>query len=46
MRKEAIFSMGITILEAAQLAEASGCYDYAQGVFNEGELNEMVEAIS
>ena len=38
--------MGITILQAAQLAEASACYDYTQGVFNEGELNEMIEAIS
>ena len=46
MRKEAIFSMGVTILEAAQLADASPCYDYAQGTFSEPDLNEMLEALN
>jgi hypothetical protein len=39
MRKEAIFSMGVTILEAAQLGDASPCYDYNQGAFSEPDLN-------
>ncbi len=42
MRKEAIFSMGVTILEAAQLADASACYDYTQGTFIEDQLIEML----
>jgi hypothetical protein len=34
LKKEAIFSMGMTLLEAAQLSEISSCYDYSQGTFD------------
>jgi hypothetical protein len=39
MRKETIFSMGMTLLEAAQLAPVANCYDYFNGTFSESELN-------
>ena len=35
LRKESIFSMGMTILEAAQLADVKSCYDYTYGTFSE-----------
>lgn len=46
MRKEAIFSMGMTLLETALLEEASQCYDYNQQTFNEAMLEEKIDKLS
>ncbi len=33
LRKESIFSMGMTILEAAQLFDVGECYNFKEGHF-------------
>lgn len=46
LRKEAVFSMGMTLLEAAQLAPVAPCYDYAHGSFDESQLTDMLDGLS
>lgn len=38
--------MGMTMLEAAQLAEVSTCYNYNDGVFIEANMIDMLEYLS
>jgi len=38
--------MGMTLLEAAQLAEISSCYDYTQGTFDETKLGDMLQLLA
>lgn len=45
LRKEAVFSMGMTLLEAAQLAPVAPCYDYARGSLDESLLAEMIDGL-
>lgn len=45
LRKEAVFSMGMTLLEAAQLAPVAPCYDYARGSLDESLMAEMLEGL-
>lgn len=44
--KEAVFSMGMTLLQAAILDEVVDCYDYNQQLFLEVSLESMVESLS
>lgn len=45
LRKEGVFSMGMTLLEAAQLGPVANCYDYAHGSLDESMLNEMLDSL-
>jgi hypothetical protein len=45
LRKEAVFSMGMTLLEAAQLGPVAPCYDYAHGSFDESLLADMLDGL-
>ena len=45
LRKEAVFSMGMTLLEAAQLAPVAPCYDYAHGSLDESLLSDMLDGL-
>jgi hypothetical protein len=46
LRKEAVFSMGMTLLEAAQLAPVAPCYDYARGSLDESLMIEMIDGLN
>ena len=46
LRKESIFSMGMTILEAAQLTNLSSCYNFNDGVFIEANMIDMLEFLA
>ena len=46
LKKEGIFSMGMTLLEAAVLEDVSICYDSQQQTFNELILADLLQRVS
>lgn len=46
LRKESVFSMGMTLLEAAQLQEVFACYNYSECYFHEETLTEMLDSLT
>lgn len=46
MKKEGVFSMGMVLLQAAQLDDVYQCYDYAEHLFIEANLEGMIEGIN
>ena len=46
LQKEAVFSMGMTLVHAALLKDLYGCYDYKNSLFYESKLEEMIEGLN
>jgi hypothetical protein len=46
LSKEAVFSLGMTMLEAATLDTISHCYDYTQHIFLDMNLEALLSSLS
>ena len=40
-----VYSMGMIILQAATLKDINNCYNYANGVMNQTEINKKIDKV-